>query len=486
MNAMRWGLFCALVGWMATAAEAQWGTYGSPDPIPFGQSVPPNPYLPAAASRTAYLTGVDDPGAALRLPPSGNIPQPPSESAATMMMLNEPAPTVVPRGNVPPAADAINDAGRGDACGSVCFGNCCDSRWYASFEALYMTRNQPSEFCTSIYAPADGSLPVNRGGFNGMDWIWGGQATLGYRFGCCCDWALEATYWGLAESCTDGTPNNIPSCPYVSTMNLSMVSILGTTGGAVTPTNPNGYQTADYYTNNSPDNHIWRNWNVQNVELNFVRPLCCGGCNRFGVDFLAGVRWLHFQDGFLFGAERVDDGSPYAGDWLFMDDHITNDLVGFQAGFNANYCFADCWKVFFRPVVGVFNNYVSLDYNLYAVSCTTGAVPGFVADLHQPELSDSRQHRRILLPDPGRSGPGLADLPARLGRVGLSRGGHDGNGVVGQPVSERRQRDAVHRRNQAQRRLAPARRLYWCDVHVVRTCFEDSQDFAEKRSTTAS
>ena len=373
MNAMRWGLFCALVGWMATAAEAQWGTYGSPDPIPFGQSVPPNPYLPAAASRTAYLTGVDDPGAALRLPPSGNIPQPPSESAATMMMLNEPAPTVVPRGNVPPAADAINDAGRGDACGSVCFGNCCDLRWYASFEALYMTRNQPSEFCTSIYAPADGSLPVNRGGFNGMDWIWGGQATLGYRFGCCCDWALEATYWGLAESCTDGTPNNIPSCPYVSTMNLSMVSILGTTGGAVTPTNPNGYQTADYYTNNSPDNHIWRNWNVQNVELNFVRPLCCGGCNRFGVDFLAGVRWLHFQDGFLFGAERVDDGSPYAGDWLFMDDHITNDLVGFQAGFNANYCFADCWKVFFRPVVGVFNNYVSLDYNLYAVSCTTGA-----------------------------------------------------------------------------------------------------------------
>ncbi len=61
------------------------------------------------------------------------------------------------------------------------------------------------------------------------------------------------------------------------------------------------------------------------------------------------------------------DGTAYGGDWLYLNDRITNDLVGLQAGFNANYRFADCWKVFVRPMVGVFDNHMTLDYNLYAV-----------------------------------------------------------------------------------------------------------------------
>ena len=113
---------------------------------------------------------------------------------------------------------------------------------------------------------------------------------------------------------------------------------------------------------------------AQNLEFNVARTLCGGECNRFGVDFLVGIRWFRFQDGFLFGAERQNDGptDPYAGDWLYLNDHITNDLVGVQAGFNAGYRFADCWKVFLRPEFGIYNNHMTLDYNVYAVSSTTG------------------------------------------------------------------------------------------------------------------
>ena len=46
-----------------------------------------------------------------------------------------------------------------------------------------------------------------------MNWTWGEQATIGYRFGCCCEWAVEATYWGLAESNSDGGPG-IPVLTY--------------------------------------------------------------------------------------------------------------------------------------------------------------------------------------------------------------------------------------------------------------------------------
>ena len=49
-------------------------------------------------------------------------------------------------------------------------------------------------------------MPVNQGYFNDVNWTWGGQGTIGYRFGCTCDWAVEGTYWGLAESSSDGGP----------------------------------------------------------------------------------------------------------------------------------------------------------------------------------------------------------------------------------------------------------------------------------------
>ena len=107
---------------------------------------------------------------------------------------------------------------------------------------------------------------------------------------------------------------------------------------------------------------------AQNAEINFVRDLCGGGAVALDVDFLAGVRWFRFQDGFVFGAERGTDGHRLCQRWLYLNDHITNDLVGLQTGFNASYRFADCWKAFVPPEFGIYDNHMTLDYNLYAVS----------------------------------------------------------------------------------------------------------------------
>ncbi len=364
MNAMRVILFCALVGWMAADAQAQLGTYGSPDPIPLGQYASGGSYVPAAVSRTSYVAAADGSGPTLNPAPYGGIPQPPSESSAVSAMLNQPGPVIgAPSvGNVPPSGGCMQEAGNCGSCGSVCGGGCC-SRWYASFDALYLTRNEPNRVYTSAEPPAN---PVNQGYFNDFNWVWGGQGTVGYRFGCGCEWALEGTYWGTAESNSDGGPG-IPG-PYVSPMTFGLTSILGTTGGSVTAINPNGYQTANNYTDGSQVNHTWRNYQAQDAELNLVRTVWGCECDRFNIDVLAGFRWFRFQDGLVFGAERGSDGTPYANDWLYLNDHITNDLYGGQIGCTASYRFADCWKVFVIPKVGVYDNHMTLDYNLYAVN----------------------------------------------------------------------------------------------------------------------
>ncbi len=396
MNTSRMALFCALVGWMAADAQAQLGTYGSPDLIPLGQYTPQ--YYPAQAMvNRASNTIVADRSGPTLAPPSANIPQPPgaygsvgqqlpgpsvipapppSESSAVSSMLSEPNPTVSPSSgcgcNVLPSGGYFKNAGNGetagDACGGCggcgCCGNGCCSPWYASADALCMTRNTPNK----VYTSAEASSQVNQGYFDDVNWTWGGQGTIGYRFGCCCEWGVEGTYWSLAESSTDGGPG-IPG-PYVTPMIFRLTDILGTTGGGGT----NGCQTANAYTDGSPYHHIWLDWITQNLEVNGVRKVCTGPCSPVDVDFLFGVRWFRFEDGFLFGAERASDGSPYANDWLYLNDHITNDLVGFQTGFNASYRFADCWRAFLIPKFGIYDNHMCLDYNLYAVSSTSGAI----------------------------------------------------------------------------------------------------------------
>ena len=56
----------------------------------------------------------------------------------------------------------------------------------------------------------------------------------------------------------------------------------------------------------------------------------------------------------------------------FLQDNLTNDLWGLQAGFDSSYRFLNCWRAFVRPEFGIYDNHMTLNYNLYAASSTTG------------------------------------------------------------------------------------------------------------------
>ena len=316
MKWMRIGLLCALVGCMSAVAQAQWGTYGSPDPIPLGQYAPQNAYQPAVINRTAYVNTVDPAGPTLSAAPaSGNLPLPPSpgggapqnaagnnyipqpspapgyappmstppgypqpstppaylpqpagpgcgyqptESAAVSGMLNEPTPAVgpAPGCDMMPAGGYMKNAANCDNVGDVCGCNACCDHWYASADALYMTRSTPRTTYTSA-EPTNN--PVHQGYFNDVNWTWGVQGTLGYRFGCNCEWSAEITYWDLVESNSDGGPG-IPG-PYVTPMTFGLTNMLNTSGGGGT----GGLQTADQWFNRrrptiSGGPTTWRTW----------------------------------------------------------------------------------------------------------------------------------------------------------------------------------------------------------------------------------
>ncbi len=363
MNIIRFGVFSAFVGWSATAVQAQSGLYGSPEAIPMNQA---GGYV----VQTAYQGGA--PGPQLAPNTASNVsygaPQAAPESSSTVAeMLSEPSPCKQGATNegqspcaVMPSGGYMCQGANGDEGG--CGGNCCQP-WYVNMRALYMTRDKPNKVFTSATQAAQ----VNQGSFTDVPWTWGGEVTIGRRFGCGCDWALEGTYWGLGQGDSDGGPG-IPG-PYVTPMTFGLTDMLGTTGGAGT----GGAQTANQWFDGSPDHHIFRTFEVQNVEANLLRTNICGcECSCASVDFLMGVRWFRFRDTFELEATRAADGSAYAGDEICLHDNITNDLVGFQMGFNANYRFADCWKVFLTPKFGIYNNHMNLDYNLYATSKATG------------------------------------------------------------------------------------------------------------------
>ena len=227
-------------------------------------------------------------------------------------MLSQPGPaanatgsqtSVMPSGGYCNNCNNCNNAGMGDYQGVAGDGwdnCCCCSPWYASFDFLYMGRNQPN----TLYMSYQQQAAVNQGHFDNFDWAPGGQVTFGYHFGCCCDWALEATYWGLAESDTDGAPilNTPPAGPftYNTPLTMGLVDILGTVGGS-----PNGTQSAEDFFTNSPAQHVWRAWQCQDVEANLVKSIYGGSCSRVSVDYLVGFRWFRFQDGLIFGSEHA-------------------------------------------------------------------------------------------------------------------------------------------------------------------------------------
>lgn len=382
----------------ATTALGQFGLYGSPEML----RLPPSPpvAVPYAGPQAPMVYPVSQVAQTVPLPPNPSEgPASPAVAPPAPAPMGS-APEVLPvpgSARAPSLVDQMlaesdtgvsgeysgcgpvgcGDYGCGDygscgsdACSTPCF--CCP--WYGSLKALVLARNSPNKVWTS-YEDGDETNQVYDTGRLGKEWQWGGEITFGRRFCVDCDcsyWALEATYWTL-NPLEEAGRVTIPGGYVSTTWNMTEVEFYDDGAGS--------WESADVWFMGSEEHRLWRHNEVHSVELSLLRDPMGIRCATWGLDWSMGVRFFRFNEELTFGALRFDGDPATPADWGYFSDHITNSLVGFQAGADLRWDIVPTLQLTAGPKLGIYNNHIRNWFYGYlgdgSVATTGGSgVPG--------------------------------------------------------------------------------------------------------------
>lgn len=348
----------------ATCAFGQFGLYGSPEILQFAPQMRPA-QMSAGTLPAAYApmgTGVASP--MIRAYSAQRYGAAAPGTAPTNTRPLTPIPRRVPQGqrgagilNQPlGSADYLNSGGNGVA-GGDCYGVDCEPScyqapccpWYGGAFGLMMCRNQANRLWTSYQTGNNANQTQNSQ--MGIQWRGGGEIRFG-RYFCCRQWAVEATYWTLDNFSAYSSSSVSPS---VSTpLDFGFLQF--------GPGDP-----LSIYFDTSAEHRLWRNDEIHNLEVNFIRHrMLAATYLPWDVSWSAGIRWLRFKEDFTFGAlEQGRTWGEAGGSWeAYLQDDITNDLVGFQIGCEASYYLHGAWRFFVAPNIGLYNNHISNRFRL--------------------------------------------------------------------------------------------------------------------------
>jgi hypothetical protein len=373
MKVLRASVFLSLVALSAASAWGQLGLYGSPEPLQL---------LPVPSAPTAYAGQAVSYGMSTSPPTPGPVISPLDQPLPQPLPPRSPMSPALPYGGAQltsqpgtpvPGPSMVNDAsvqpadaGTAGCAGCIgtdgpqagyissrmgcgeCGERCCP--WYASVSALVMSRDRANNLWTTFNS-ADETQQISTS--HDYGWRWGGELTLGRRFCCnCVPWSLEATFWALDTFEVATAPaETVPL--YSTPLDMSRLTIPGHVG-----------LSAEDWFGDSPQHRVWRASEFEDVEVNLVRNQFLGcQCQPWNVDWSLGVRYFRFRDHLVFGAEHGPGAD--AGQWIYLDDEVSNNLIGLQMGFNAEYRFASRWRFFVTPKFGVYDNCMNIDYTVH-------------------------------------------------------------------------------------------------------------------------
>lgn len=226
---------------------------------------------------------------------------------------------------------------------------CCSPRWYAGLGAIYMTRDNPNAVWTS-YDLNNPTSAVMSSRDADPDWRWGFEIRAGRRF--CNNWGLEASYWYLDPLEGDRTI----TC--VGDTAATPINLTGVTLG--------GLPVSTFF-DNALQHRVYRRDEFQNLEVNFINgPLLTPCSGRFGLSWLAGVRFFRFDERFLFAgtAAGFEFGQDPTQEAYYAVD-VTNNLIGFQLGGRADWYLGNRVRAFAIPKVGIYANHIQHVSELY-------------------------------------------------------------------------------------------------------------------------
>lgn len=396
----------ALLG-LATPTFAQYGLSGAPEMLPLetpnrvggihpagyesGWATPaPNgawPNAPAMGAAPSLQPALPPPGGLFQVPAAAGSANPAAASPAAASpdppVAGHTGPTVMqsmlaelPSGSVPPPGPTPNQAGQfGWTCGAgqpgtpwAADGCPAPASWYVAGAGLALSRDDSNSLHTSY---EDGNNPNQFPRPRHFDWTGGWEFKIGRRFACG-QWAVEADYWANEAMRGDWRfviPGGAVSTPLI----VSDIEFDGVNGTVLF--------------DGAAEHRVWRQSDVQNIELNLVRAQLVNPCDsHWDAAVLAGVRYFRFNDDFLFAS--LQSGGAWGGDGsdeAYLHERIENHLVGGQIGAEAGYRLGRTVRIVAVPKLGIYNNHTRSQFDLYrgdgvlaqptAASGVTGTYP---------------------------------------------------------------------------------------------------------------
>lgn len=287
------------------------------------------------------------------------------------------------------SCSGMGDYGTGYGYGDG-YGPSWASGWFGRVGGLVMNRDQENHYFFSYYDNNE-ALQLNNTREAAMDWSGGVEARLGKLFDCQMS-GIEFVYWGIYPSTQEINRYWQVGSNLNAILNFDQLDINTGLGGIV---------SADNLTNASERHRVTREFEITNLELNFIRfpfgPACgggayygdgcgmAGGCNsgscghggcgpggcgmggcgggacgsRFSGSFLAGVRFFRFAEDLQFASDPTDqtfDGND--DDELYYDIQVANNLIGFQIGGDGQYCLGGNFWLTGGLRAGIYGNHV--------------------------------------------------------------------------------------------------------------------------------
>ncbi len=324
----------------------------------------PGPYVAQPSVRTAAVEPIAPAAQPIPAPPGQPMPSAaagpmPTDAPALQGqgMINQPIPE---QGYVDNGCGQVYRGSTGcfeqPACGPYSNGcgydGFCEQEsycaWYASVSALALGRSDGRSYWTSY---RDGDEREQGGNTKiPMSWKWGGEIRLGRRFCFCCNpCAIEAVYWttdsfsGYRRTAYDGgTVNTVLNTNYITF----------TIPGETDP------RSADYWFMGAGQQTLERRDEFHNVELNLVREqLAWAGDSGWDIGWSMGLRYFRFQESLVYDSLRVGGTRGGTQDAYFSDE-VTNNMIGFQVGFDAAYNVCNGLRLFITPKVGIYDNFL--------------------------------------------------------------------------------------------------------------------------------
>ncbi len=261
--------------------------------------------------------------------------------------------------------------------------------------------------------------------------------------------AIIGSYWGLFPDSESASVMPGPGGNLRSTLPFTTLGPGGAPATLAGLTMP-AQNVYDWY-DGAAAHRIVRENEIHNIELSLLGfgiggasvspagsccdpcPTCMGGWNsnlapacasRLRLGWLAGVRWMRFNDYMEYATSETDTLFNYGADDFFYRNRVVNDLVGFQLGGYGSYCIGKRANLYAGSKFGVYGNHMQFDTFAGTATQAATVVSGNAYNGQAYNLMASRTDIAFL-------GEGDVGLSYRIGRCWSANVGYRAVAVSG-------------------------------------------------------